>query len=274
MRILQAARSRRPRRHEPDRNLPRSARARRRAWRGLPRSRSRGAYRSPWTFPARSFPRSNCARGSRPVSMRPTSSNAWFALPTSSPTARRTPACARTRCAGRSGRQPPAVARPTGRSPSWRWSIPGRSRCRWNIFSAKAPGRELFGSQQQVALDTARALAREADALAVRRLDPGVLADYRKLVSDYAARERLSDLSFERAPIAPLVARSGGAPVLRNPSVSPRRRLPMLRTSWISTDGAFPTSCAGAPNSPSWNRASGPLTCPMRSSALRRSSRS
>ena len=71
-------------------------------------------------------------------------------------------------------------------------------------FFGEGAGRALFVSQQQSALDTARALAREAEALAARRLDPGVLADYRKLVSDYAAAERLSDLSFERAPIAPL----------------------------------------------------------------------
>jgi len=70
-------------------------------------------------------------------------------------------------------------------------------------FFGDGAGRALFGSQQQSALDTARALAREAETLAARRLDPGVLADYRKLVSDYAAAERLSDLSFERAPIAP-----------------------------------------------------------------------
>lgn len=71
-------------------------------------------------------------------------------------------------------------------------------------FFREGPGRELFGSQQQTALDAARALAREADALAARRLDAGVLADYRKLVSDYTASERLSDLSFKRAPIGPL----------------------------------------------------------------------
>jgi hypothetical protein len=70
-------------------------------------------------------------------------------------------------------------------------------------FFGEGAGRALFGSQQQTALDAARALAREADALAARRLDPGVLADFRKLVSDYAASEPLSDLSFERAPIAP-----------------------------------------------------------------------
>jgi hypothetical protein len=70
-------------------------------------------------------------------------------------------------------------------------------------FFGEGAGRALFGSQQQNALDTARALAREAESLAARRLDAGVLADYRKLVGDYTAAERLSDLSFERAPIAP-----------------------------------------------------------------------
>jgi len=71
-------------------------------------------------------------------------------------------------------------------------------------FFREGPGRALFGSQQQAALDTAQALAREAGALAARRLDAGVLADYRKLVGDYVASERLSDLSFARAPIGPL----------------------------------------------------------------------
>jgi hypothetical protein len=136
--------------------------------------------------------------------MRPTSSNASPALPTSSPPAPRTPASAPTRCAGRSARPPPAVAPPTGPSRRWRWPIPGRSRCRWKPFSATA------------ALDAAQALAREADALAARRLDAGELAGYRKLVGDYAASERLSDLSFARAPIGPLwretAAREAAAP--------------------------------------------------------------
>ena len=70
-----------------------------------------------------------------------------------------------------------------------------------NFFGGGA-GSALFGSQQQVALDAARALAGEADALAARRLDSRVLADYRKLVSGYAASAPLSDLSFDRAPIA------------------------------------------------------------------------
>jgi hypothetical protein len=88
-------------------------------------------------------------------------------------------------------------------------------------FFGEGAGRALFGSQQQTALDTARALAREADALGARRLDPGVLADLRKLVSDYTAAERLSDLSFERSPIAPqwrdVVARQ----IAKSASVAP-----------------------------------------------------
>jgi hypothetical protein len=71
-------------------------------------------------------------------------------------------------------------------------------------FFREGSGKGLFGGQQQAALDTAQVLAREADALAARRLDAGELAGYRKLVSDYAANERLSDLSFARAPIGPL----------------------------------------------------------------------
>jgi hypothetical protein len=83
-------------------------------------------------------------------------------------------------------------------------------------FFREGAGKALFGSQQQAALDTAQALAREADALAARRLDTGELAAYRKLVGEYAASERLSDLSFARAPIGPLwretAARDAAAP--------------------------------------------------------------
>ena len=88
-------------------------------------------------------------------------------------------------------------------------------------FFGEGAGRALFGSQQQTALDAARELAREADALAVRRLDPGVLADYRKLVSDYAASERLSDLSFERAPIAPSWREAVARRLAKSVSVAP-----------------------------------------------------
>jgi len=88
-------------------------------------------------------------------------------------------------------------------------------------FFGEGAGRALFGSQQQVALDTARALAREADALAARRLAPGVLADYRKLVGDYVAGERLSDLSFERAPIAPLWREAAARHLAKSVSVAP-----------------------------------------------------
>jgi hypothetical protein len=88
-------------------------------------------------------------------------------------------------------------------------------------FFGEGAGRALFGSQQQTALDAARELAREADALAVRRLDPGVLADYRKLVSDYTAGERLSDLSFERAPIAPSWREAVARRIAKSVSVAP-----------------------------------------------------
>ena len=88
-------------------------------------------------------------------------------------------------------------------------------------FFAEGAGRALFGGQQQVALDTARALARDADALAARRLDPAVLADNRQLVSDYAARERLSDLSFERAPIAPSWREAVARRLAKSVSVAP-----------------------------------------------------
>jgi hypothetical protein len=88
-------------------------------------------------------------------------------------------------------------------------------------FFAEGAGKTLFGSQQQVALDTARALARDADALAARRLDPAVLADNRQLVSDYVARERLSDLSFERAPIAPSWREAVARRLAKSVSVAP-----------------------------------------------------
>lgn len=71
-------------------------------------------------------------------------------------------------------------------------------------FFRDGAGRTLFGSQQTVALDAARGLARDAEALAARRLDAGMLPDYRKLVTTYAASAPLSDLSFKRAPIGPL----------------------------------------------------------------------
>jgi hypothetical protein len=88
-------------------------------------------------------------------------------------------------------------------------------------FFAEGAGKTLFGSQQQVALDTARALARDADALAVRRLDPAVLADNRQLVSDYVAQERLSDLAFERAPIAPTWREAVARRLAKSVSVTP-----------------------------------------------------
>jgi hypothetical protein len=60
----------------------------------------------------------------------------------------------------------------------------------------------LFGNRHKLAADTAAALARDADALAARRLETAVLTDARKLVTEYAAAKRLGDLAFELAPIA------------------------------------------------------------------------
>ena len=88
-------------------------------------------------------------------------------------------------------------------------------------FFGEGAGRELFGGQQKIALDTAGALAREADALAARRLAPGALDDYRKLVSDYVAGERLRDLSFERAPLAPLWREMVASQIAKSVSVGP-----------------------------------------------------
>jgi len=89
------------------------------------------------------------------------------------------------------------------------------------LFFGEGAGRTLFDSKQQIALDTARALAREAEALAARRLEPGALADYRKLVSEYVAGERLRDLSFERAPIAPLWREVVAGKIAKSASITP-----------------------------------------------------
>jgi hypothetical protein len=62
--------------------------------------------------------------------------------------------------------------------------------------------RDAFGAQQPIAVDTARALARDLEALAVRLLDPPALAAYRTLVVDHAARAPVADLEFARTPIA------------------------------------------------------------------------
>ena len=91
-------------------------------------------------------------------------------------------------------------------------------------FFRDGAGRALFGSRQQIALDTAVALARDADALAARRLDSSAQADYRKLVGDYVASERLSDLSFERAPIAPQWRDAVARNIAKSVSVAPEAR--------------------------------------------------
>jgi hypothetical protein len=71
-----------------------------------------------------------------------------------------------------------------------------------NDFFTDGAGSALFGNRYKLAADTAAALARDADALAARRLETAVLTDARNLVTEYAAAERLGDLAFERAPIA------------------------------------------------------------------------
>jgi hypothetical protein len=69
-------------------------------------------------------------------------------------------------------------------------------------FFAAGAGRATFGGAQPQVLAATRALREEADALAARRIDPGALEGYRKLVADYAASEPLRDLSLARASIA------------------------------------------------------------------------
>lgn len=69
-------------------------------------------------------------------------------------------------------------------------------------FFDTGAGRELFGVEHATALETARAGASEAEALATRLLSSQALADYRTVVVAYAAAEPLRDLTFERAPIA------------------------------------------------------------------------
>jgi len=61
--------------------------------------------------------------------------------------------------------------------------------------------REAFGAQQPIAVETARALVRDVEALAARLLEPAALAAYRTLVTDHVARAPATDLEFARAPI-------------------------------------------------------------------------
>lgn len=64
------------------------------------------------------------------------------------------------------------------------------------------PAGEAFGAQQQAALETARALAQEAERLACALLDPAAFEAYRGLVASHAERRPIADLSFGRASIA------------------------------------------------------------------------
>lgn len=76
--------------------------------------------------------------------------------------------------------------------------------------------RDAFGSAQPVAVQTARALAEEADALAGRLLEGAALPDYRGVVDAHVTGHPITDLGFGRAPIArdwlPVAARVGGIP--------------------------------------------------------------
>lgn len=58
-----------------------------------------------------------------------------------------------------------------------------------------------FGARQADAIEVARALERDADALAERLLAPPALAEYRVLVDAHARRHPIADLGFSRAPI-------------------------------------------------------------------------
>ncbi|HEX5091974.1 MAG TPA: hypothetical protein VFV84_04710 [Burkholderiales bacterium] len=69
-------------------------------------------------------------------------------------------------------------------------------------FFESGAGRRLFGDEHPAALEAARTLARDADTLAGRLLRPNALTAYREVVTAYAAADPLSDLAFERAPIA------------------------------------------------------------------------
>jgi hypothetical protein len=65
----------------------------------------------------------------------------------------------------------------------------------------------VFGARQADAIEAARALERDADALAERLLAPRALAEYRALVDVHARRHPIADLGFSRAPIgAPWLA--------------------------------------------------------------------
>jgi hypothetical protein len=73
-----------------------------------------------------------------------------------------------------------------------------------------------FGARQADAVEAARLLEREADALAGRLLEPAALAEYRSLVDDHSRRHPIPDLGFSRAPIGAqwlaVAQRVGGVP--------------------------------------------------------------
>ncbi len=70
-------------------------------------------------------------------------------------------------------------------------------------FFDTGAGRGLFGAERPAALETARGLAGDAEALAARTLRPDTLRAYGEAVAAYAAAEPLRDLAFERSPMTP-----------------------------------------------------------------------
>lgn len=69
------------------------------------------------------------------------------------------------------------------------------------LVDGGAAGR-AFGARQPLAIEVARGLAEEADALAGRLLDAPTLEAYRRLVEDHAARHPVEDFGFTRTSVA------------------------------------------------------------------------
>jgi hypothetical protein len=69
-------------------------------------------------------------------------------------------------------------------------------------FAQSDAARLAFGSQQPAVIATARALATDAEALVVQRLDAAALAVYRPMVLAYVQRTPIVEPSMQRASIA------------------------------------------------------------------------
>jgi hypothetical protein len=78
------------------------------------------------------------------------------------------------------------------------WAL---ARQQLRLLDGGAAGR-AFGARQPVAIETARGLAEDAEALAARLLDPGTFEAYRALVDAHAERHPVTELGFGRASIA------------------------------------------------------------------------